>query len=186
MECNSLRALRANARKTAKFINQLLNRTFVHLRCAYSFGDSLITFAPNSLASSAAPLNELRSLEFSTTSSATDAFVVDGAELGLIDGSIITSILRSRPTTSIKASRRISSLLERKNESRAPTLIIATVIADSSTVASIALALSKVHVRRRRPLTFSITSGHKRRRPTTSIPSARSVRPPASMSSPAS
>ena len=79
-----------------------------------------MTFAPSSFASSAAPLSELRSVEFSTTSSATDAFTVDGAELGLIDGSIITSI------DGVKISNRDAAIV--RIRSYAPGAVITVVL----------------------------------------------------------
>lgn len=53
---------------------------------------------------------------------------------------------------------------------RAPTLTIAILIARSSIAEICALALNNDQVNRRRPLTFSITSGHNLLNPTKSIP----------------
>jgi len=113
-----------------------------------------MTLAPSSRAKSSAPLNCAGSLGSSVVRSCTGAFT---------DGSTMHSTFRSSPTTSAKDARRISSLPDRINESRAPGLTIPMVIAFSSTERTCALAERSDQVKRRRFLTFSITSGHKRR-----------------------
>ena len=67
------------------------------------------------------------------------------------------SIFKSKPVTSTKAARKISSLPDRVNESRAPALTIPIVIAFSSTDKTCALELRSDQVKRRRFFTFSIT-----------------------------
>ena len=83
--------------------------------------------------------------------------------------STTATIARSIPVTSINASRRIASLPERSKDSFAPALTIPMVMVFSSTERTCALAESSDQVRRRRFLTFSITSGQKRRSPAISI-----------------
>ena len=78
-------------------------------------------------------------------------------------GSTIASIRKSTPSTSFRASRRMSSLPPLAKLSRGPIPAIASTSTPSRTSATCAFWLSRIQAKRRRPLTSSSTSGHSRR-----------------------
>ena len=91
---------------------------------------------------------------------------------GWAPGSTIVSTFQSEPTTSMAACRTISALPPPSKDSRAPALLKPSVRVVPSTATTWACWVRWIQVSRRRLLTASTMSGHRRRTSTRASPPA--------------